>query len=188
MKNPNAPRAAQRQRGMVLVTALLMLVVVTLLAVSMFRSFGLDEKIAGNVREKQRALSAAETAEEYAEWWLANGKEGAPVACSSSTAATTSDVGQVCTTVTGLTAPATLPWPTRIDYIYAPTTAFAMNTTTSGPSFLSQKPAYYVTFLGSTATSAMYQIDAVGYGGSADTTAVVEATYAISLSNKCLSC
>ena len=44
-----------RQRGMVLVTSLLLLVVVTLLAVSMFRSFGLDEKIAGNLREKQRA-------------------------------------------------------------------------------------------------------------------------------------
>src|SRR5205807_8509264 len=47
------PPAFCRQRGMVLVTALLLLVVVTLLAVGMFRSFGLDEKIAGNVREKQ---------------------------------------------------------------------------------------------------------------------------------------
>ena len=39
----------------------------------MFRSFGLDEKIAGNMREKHRALTAAETAEQYAEWWLSNG-------------------------------------------------------------------------------------------------------------------
>jgi len=40
------------QRGMVLITALLLLIVVTILAVGMFRSFGLDEKIAGNTREK----------------------------------------------------------------------------------------------------------------------------------------
>jgi type IV pilus assembly protein PilX len=40
------------QGGMVLITALLLLIVVTILAVGMFRSFGLDEKIAGNMREK----------------------------------------------------------------------------------------------------------------------------------------
>jgi len=44
--------AHSRQTGMVLVTSLLLLIVVTLLAVGMFRSFGLDEKIAGNVRER----------------------------------------------------------------------------------------------------------------------------------------
>ena len=64
---------------MVLVTALLMLIVVTILAVAMFRSFGLDEKIAGNLREKQRALNAAETAEQFAEYWL-TGAAAVPIA------------------------------------------------------------------------------------------------------------
>ena len=41
---------------MVLVTALLLLVVVTLIALAMFRSVGLDQKMAANLREKQRAL------------------------------------------------------------------------------------------------------------------------------------
>jgi type IV pilus assembly protein PilX len=58
------------QRGMVLIASLLLLVVVTILGLSMFRSFGLEEKIAGNMREKQRALHAAETAQQYAEHWL----------------------------------------------------------------------------------------------------------------------
>ena len=40
-------RQRAHTRGMVLVTALLMLIVVTILALAMFRSFGLDEKIAG---------------------------------------------------------------------------------------------------------------------------------------------
>ena len=57
---------------MVLIVSLLLLLVVTLLAVAMFRSMGVGSKIAGNVREKQRALHAAETAEEYAATWLAN--------------------------------------------------------------------------------------------------------------------
>ena len=70
------PHRRARQSGMVLITALLLLIVVTILADGMFRSFGLDEKIAGNMREKHRALNAAETAEQYAEWWLANGGNG----------------------------------------------------------------------------------------------------------------
>ena len=36
----------------------------------MFRSFGTQEKIAGNLREKERALHAAESAQQYGEWWL----------------------------------------------------------------------------------------------------------------------
>ena len=59
--------AARRQHGMALISGLLVLVVVTILAVSMFRSFGMQARIAGNTREKQRALHAAESAQEYAE-------------------------------------------------------------------------------------------------------------------------
>ena len=186
MKTPNALLRTHRQRGMVLVTALLMLVVVTLLAVSMFRSFGLDEKIAGNVREKQRALSAAETAEEYAEWWLANGLAGTPIACSAPVSFT---VGQVCTAASTAAVDFTsLPWAARVNYAYTPIGAPGLAMPTSGQSFYSQLPAYSITFLGATTNSSIYQIDAVGYSGSTDTAAVVEATYAISISNTCLSC
>ena len=44
-------REFPKERGMVLVTSLLLLLVVTILAISMFRSFGVDEKIAGNIEE-----------------------------------------------------------------------------------------------------------------------------------------
>ncbi len=36
----------------------LLLVVVTIIALSMFRSFGIQEKIAGNMREKQRRTAS----------------------------------------------------------------------------------------------------------------------------------
>jgi len=58
------------ERGIALVTSLLLLLIITILALSMFRSFGSLEKIAGNLREKDRALHAAESAQQYAEWWL----------------------------------------------------------------------------------------------------------------------
>jgi type IV pilus assembly protein PilX len=171
-----------RQRGMVLVTALLMLVVVTLLAVSMFRSFGLDEKIAGNVREKQRALSAAETAEQYAEYWLASGNASTGASCTSPP----SNTVQVC--AAPLANPIQTPWTVGVNYTYAPTTATTMNLATSGSGTYFQLPTFYIAFVGTTSTGSLYQIDAVGYGGSPDSAAVVEATYAISSSTQCKSC
>ena len=77
------PLTQQRrlQRGVVLVTSLLLLVVVTIIALSMFRSFGIQEKIAGNMREKQRALQAAISAEQNAENWLSNNGNAVPITC-----------------------------------------------------------------------------------------------------------
>jgi type IV pilus assembly protein PilX len=176
---------AARQRGMVLVTALLLLVVVTLLAVSMFRSFGLDERIAGNMREKQRALSAAETAEQYAEYWLASGHASTGIACA--TPLISSSVGQVCSNA--LVSPTTTPWTMGVNYLYTPSTATTMNISTSGGmGNYYQTPAFYIAYVGTTSTGTLYQIDAVGYGGSPDATAVVEAVYAISTSTQCKSC
>ena len=63
----------RRERGMALITGLLLLLVVTIIAMSMFRSFGMQEKIAGNTREKDRALNAAISAQQYAESWLLSG-------------------------------------------------------------------------------------------------------------------
>jgi len=183
----SAPR--QPQRGMVLVTALLMLIVVTILALAMFRSFGLDEKIAGNLREKQRALSAAETAEQYAEYWLTSGGGSANspmVVCTSVVAAS---VPQVCTNA--LASAASVPWQSGgnpVGVTYSPTVPTPMNVTTSpvqGSYYAT--PAFYVQYLGQNANGTIYQIDAQGYGGSPDTVAVVESTYIVQTSVKDLS-
>jgi type IV pilus assembly protein PilX len=69
----------RRQPGFVLVSSLLLLLVVTIMALSIFRSFGVQERIAGNIREKNRALQAAVSTQEYGEWWLAN-QSSAPYA------------------------------------------------------------------------------------------------------------
>jgi type IV pilus assembly protein PilX len=167
-----------RERGMVLVTTLLLLIVVTLIALAMFRSFGLDEKMAGNVRDKQRALNTAETAEEYAEYWLLyNGTSITPASCSAVVAAST---GQICTNA--LASPATLPWTASVTYT-PPTSATPITITGTTPEAggYFAAPAYYITLLGTTSAGAKttYQIDAVGYGTSPDSVAVVETTYVL---------
>ena len=174
----SAPRS--RQDGMVLVTALLMLIVVTILAVAMFRSFGLDEKIAGNLREKQRAVNAAETAEQFAEYWLAAGNgsaTAAPITCSGLAPAS---APQICTNP--LVTPAVLPWQVAGNNTYAPSVPSLMNvTTTIGPGSYYATPAFYITYVGASpgGLGKIYQIDAQAYGSSPDTIAVVESTYIV---------
>ena len=65
MRSKNFPR---RQRGVILITAMLLLIVVTIMALSMFRGYGAQERLAGNTRDKQRALAAAISAQQYAEF------------------------------------------------------------------------------------------------------------------------
>lgn len=72
---------SRRQRGIALITCLLLLVMLTLLAISMFRGYGLQQKLAGNTREKQRAFEAAESALQYGEYWLPVGTPGSGSPC-----------------------------------------------------------------------------------------------------------
>jgi type IV pilus assembly protein PilX len=163
---------------MVLVSALLLLVVVTLLAVGMFRSFGLGERIAGNTREKGRALQAAESAQAYAEWWLSQGNGGTGIECNTLLTPTTA---QVC--ANPLASTTTLPWmngTAQVGVQYTPPNMQV--TTTSGVGTYYASPVFYITYLGLApgGTAVVYQIDAVGYGGSPSAVAVVESIYSVS--------
>jgi type IV pilus assembly protein PilX len=182
--------ARAREHGMVLVTTLLMLIVVTLIALAMFRSFGLDEKMAGNVREKQRALNAAEMTEEYAEYWLVNygAANTSPVACSSVIVASVASAGQICTTpLTSFTQPAA--WTAGVSYNPSvPVSMSISGSTAPATGSYYGTPAFYITFLGTTSNANIYQIDALSYGTNPDTVAVVEATYEVLAGANCLVC
>lgn len=161
-----------RQGGMALITGLLLLVVVTLLALSMFRGYGMEEKIAGNTREKQRALNAAVSAQQYAEWWLSSNTPPAPGVCAGQVPA---NLAQICSNpVADFTV---LPWPASV--IYTPfATANAANPQSNA---YFGTPLFYITDLGPPAVGAgeIYQIDAVGWGGTSNSVAVVESTYLV---------
>ena len=179
-----------RSGGMVLVTALLLLLVVTILAVGMFRGFGLDEKIAGNMREKHRAVNAAESAEQYAEWWLAQGNGSVGVNCTTMAPAT---APVVCANpiVAAGTDVSSLPLPWGIGVAFTAGTPTAMGIQ-AGPAWTDYyaAPTYYIQYLGPSPSGpgTIYQIDAVGYGGGADTAAVIETTYLVQNSVTCSTC
>ncbi len=174
---------------MALVSAILLLLVITILSVGMFHSFGMQERIAGNAREKERATHAAESAQTYAEWWLStsggiNATSGA--ACSAALTAAT-----ICTNViSGSTTPSVSTSSWNIAASYQPSN---MNIGTAGSGnagtadYYIQAPQYYISFLASDYNSkggslvSAYQVDGMSYGGNNNTVSVVESTYLVSV-------
>jgi len=189
MRSIKYPR---HQRGVVLVTAMLLLIVVTIMALSMFRGYGTQERLAGNTRDKQRALAAAISAQQYAEYQLASGAAPLPGVCP---AGILPNGMQVCLPPAAhapLPNFAALPWLTGVTY-----SAFTSNsingvsntisatgtrdTATQSASYV-QAPVFNIIDLGpnaGTPAGEVYQVDAVGWGGTANTVAVVESTFVI---------
>jgi type IV pilus assembly protein PilX len=173
-------RARTVERGMALMSALLLLLVTTILGIAMFRSFGILERVAGNTREKQRALHAAESAQTYAEWWL-SGNQGLN-ATTGQTCAGALATAVICSNpITNVT---TLPWATAVTY--TPPGLPTGNTGTVG-NYVSA-PSFYITYLGNSYSSTppgtqtySYQVDAVGYAGSTSSPAVTESTYTVGI-------
>jgi type IV pilus assembly protein PilX len=191
------------QRGMVLVSSLLLLIVVTIIALSMFRSFGIQEKIAGNVREKQRALQAAVSAESFAENWLSLYGPTTPSAPCSNLLNGNIGQGQICSNALTGPTPAVadvtaVPWqiggaPVGVSYL--PLTSMAISQTPSvsaaaNPTYYGT-PTFYISDMGPSADpnfpgGEVYQIDAYGYGGNSNTVAEVESTYVVYTTSKLL--
>ncbi len=174
---------------MLLVSSLLLLLVVTILALSMFRSVGMQERIAGNVREKQRALHAAESAQQYAEWWLANGTNAASAAvvCTNLLNANLGQ-GQICSNklAAAVGNVTTVPWQSGgVDMGVNFTPPNMTVTAASDAGTYVAPPRFYISDLGKAASGQgeVYQIDAVGYGGSTGAVAVVESTFSVYVSS-----
>jgi type IV pilus assembly protein PilX len=172
------------QLGMALISSLLLLIVVTILALSLFRSFGIQEKIAGNVREKARALHAAESAEQYAEWWLTQGNAANPAtACNTALSANLNE-GQICSNALAATRTALIssPWPAQT-ITYNPGNSMVLTSASPGTAnTFYQLPQFYIYDAGTSADGQgeVYQIDAMGYGANANTVAIVESTFEVS--------
>jgi type IV pilus assembly protein PilX len=176
------PTGPVRQSGMALVAGLLLLLVLTIISVSMFRSFGIQEKIAGNVREKQRALSAAISAQQFAENSLSLVTPAASGVC---TGMVGSDVSQICSNLPADVS--AVPWTNAGVNVGVTLTPFITNgnvvtgTGTPGSGTYFASPVYYISDLGSAIGGGgeIYQIDAAGWGGTPNSVAVVESTYLV---------
>ena len=180
------PRS-RAERGIVLISSLLLLMVVTIIALSMFRSFGIQEKIAGNMREKQRALQAAVTAETYAENWLVSTgySNSAPTTCNALLNANILE-GQICSNALATIIPDITVVPWAVGVSYTPPNMQVSGTTsmanTANPTYY-QAPAFYIADLGPSADASIpgevYLIDSSAYGGNSNTAAVVESTFVV---------
>lgn len=193
MKTRKKTPSSQSQQGIVLATALIILMLMSVLAVSMMRNFGSLERIADNTRDKQRAFNAAQNTLQYAEWWLTQGNGGAGSPCTSlldSTSTSAAIMARVCSnalvsnTATSTQAVISVtPWKTtggtELGVTYTPP-----NMTVSTAGVVDQyaaRPRWYITSLGidPTATLQLYQVSAMGQGGAADAVAVVQSVYAL---------
>lgn len=160
------------QRGLALVSALLMLVIITLLGVSLFLGVSLQQKAAGNSMEKSRALEAAQSVTTAAEKWLdVNAHSQVPQSCTSSTS-----TFRVCAMApTAAADPSS--WrdagATQVDLQGIQLSSGAAENR------YAKKPAVWITYLGraTMGPGALYEIDTQAYGGNANTVAVVQAVY-----------
>jgi type IV pilus assembly protein PilX len=177
------------QRGLALLTSMLLLLIITLMALAMFRSVGTQEKITGNLHEKDRAIHAALAAQQYGEWWLLQGSNVAvgPVNCVGSpvqTATSLNMAGVICLssqTAQLMFGDMTVPtnWAVRTEYLPQ-----GMSVTGAGVNndvMYAKVPAFYIADLGLAADGAgeAYQVAAYGVGGSPTSIAVVESVYEV---------
>ncbi|OHX11344.1 hypothetical protein BI347_16820 [Chromobacterium sphagni] len=174
--NPAAHPATARngQSGFTLIAALMILIVITIIGLSMMRSVGLQGRMAGNMREKGRAFEAAQSALQYAEWWL-QGNAGTQTVVSCSGAINSP---QICSNA--LAAPTTLPWSTGYSYT-PPYLTLPVNGVSGGSQTFYQAPQLYIQYLGLNATGngAIYQLTTLGYGGNAYSVVVLQSTYTL---------
>jgi len=187
MSAPRTRRTPTAQRGLALVTSLLLLMIITIIALSMFRSFAVQEHVAGNLREKERALHAAMSAQQYAEWWLTQGSNASlVVACAAGTLNANAQQGQVCnqTLQAQEVNPTQIPWATQVAYLPPGMSATPGVKGANGDPPYALSPAFYITLLGTAGDGlgAAYQIDAYGTGSAtlasaSATVAVVESTF-----------
>ncbi|MGC5807718.1 pilus assembly PilX family protein [Ralstonia pseudosolanacearum] len=168
-------------QGYTLIVGLMLLLVLTLFGLGMFRSLGLQERIAANTRDKQRAFESAQSALQYGEWWLRQSSSSLSAStCSGVTSANVSTGMRVCNLAP--TSPTSLPWSVRSDYLPPSMTANGGGgLTSSGDVNYAAKPGLYINYLGLSANglAALYQVTAFGYGGDATTASVVQSTYQI---------
>jgi type IV pilus assembly protein PilX len=185
------------QRGVALVSAMLLLIVMTILALYMFRSNGVQELIAGNIREKQRAIQTAEAAELYAEMWLTTSSNAMTnsVDCSALPLVSWPNIPVICsnplTSVVGAANVTTLPWTAgagEVGFAYFPGpitgTGDLTVQATGGSNTYYQVPRFYIGLVPSSYNGhqALFRIDAWNYAGTQNTASVVESNYVVTCS------
>jgi len=171
------------QRGFVLIAAMALLLMLTILSIGMFRSLGLEERIAGNAREKADAFYAAQSALQNAEAWLSAGNAGQGTVCSLVSPMPTPQICTQATTPTQQTLATTI-WNATFGTTFVPPLIDITGTMQSQMTAAQYyaDPQYVITYLGAdpaNPSASLYQITSQGFGGTANSVAVVQSVYSV---------
>jgi type IV pilus assembly protein PilX len=179
-----APNAAifvarGRERGYVMVISMLIILLITIMSISMAKSFFLEEGMAGNLREKSRSFASAQAGLRYGEWFaLLNGGSGAVNCLATAVLAS----GTICTNApSALATPGTsTPMPAYWTIPVAPTALSVNVTTSAAQDTFYDNPHVYIWNEGPTSGHGfLYAVRAVGYGGTSNSVSVVQSTLSV---------
>jgi type IV pilus assembly protein PilX len=196
MKHPLMHRPPPREQGVVLAIGLLILVIMTLIGVTAMTTTSLENKMAGNLKDWNLALQAAEAGLRDAETDVAisgrvSGKTNAVDNCAALLSSPSDQDGQCLSPVTATTNLwQTIDWTesaSPVKYVkYGRFTAAPGYTSTEGfaalPRYIiepmdSNKPGEdNLTFPHKTKT---FRITVVGYGGTTDANVMLQSTYVL---------
>ncbi len=174
-----------KQRGVVLITSLIILLVTSLLALYMFGGFTQDEKISGNTREKARAVDAAIAAMNQAQFWMGQPNAtyaGAWVTGQDCAASSTTPV--ICSTP--LADPTALPWTVGV----TPTLGAMTINAEGGVGTYATGTRYHIQYIETVGTNpgvGMYRVTTTASGGNATAVAVQQAVFQVSTDSQDIS-
>jgi type IV pilus assembly protein PilX len=181
----------RREGGFVLIASLLMLVVMTVLAVSLYHNFIVQENVASNTKEKGRAFQVAQSALQYGEYVLVHDSASLPatVACPQTPMLSTITI---CSTGDNIVTPAAADGVMKLgNGMYYTAMEPPLNVSKAGGNdTYYDNPQFYLAYLGPApgGLGQIYQVTALGYGSTPNAVAVVQSTYELSSNTKCLSC
>jgi len=179
MKRPSIKRY-DREGGYILIAAMVMLIVLTFLGISMYRSFTSQETMAANSKEKARAFQVAQSTLQYGEYLLAHNSQ-TPLTlggtCATTTPLTTATICNNAVNVVQATS--SNPMTLGNGLVYSSMSKPLSISTSGGTGTYYANPQLYIQYLGASpdGTGQLYQVTALAYGGNSNTEAVVQSTF-----------
>jgi type IV pilus assembly protein PilX len=175
--------AFRKQRGYLMVVSLLIILLITVMSISMAKSFFQEEGMAGNLREKSRSFAAAQAGLRYAESIaIANGKSAGGTCLASGSLTASSICNNAYTkSATNGGAPLQASWVMPTPVI----AGLTFSNSPSGDSFYST-PGIYIQWLGPLSINggAVYRVTSFGYGGTQNSVSMVESILQVTSPNK----
>lgn len=180
MRTTTIPRN-RHERGYILIAALIMLVVLTLLGVGMYHSFTEQENMAANSKEKARAFQMAQSTLQYGEYLLQQNVQGLAQGNSCTAVLTTPTVCTNAVAIASPTGSAAMTLTNGMVYNTIGGTNAPSLSKTGGAGTYYADPQVYIQYLGMSPNGQgqIYEVTALGYGGTSNAVAVVQSTYQI---------